>query len=190
MNIFVLDLDPIKCSKYLCDIHLNKMVTEHTQMLANCFKPETLKHATKTQKGTERKYSYYNHPCSVWLRKDIANFKWLCRYTLAMLDERMFRGFKDHFCEEFVKMCSLQKPDNLEGYSDEITDFALAMPEQYKEKDIVNSYRSYYIMEKQRDKRGKWMLYYSHRELPEWFPKELKERCENESLLRNKKTKS
>lgn len=176
MNVFVLDKNPDKCAKYLCNAHLNKMVVEHSQMLANCFLLDTLKYAPKTKKGTVRKYSYYNHPVSIWLRQSTGNFKWLCRYTLRMLEEREHRGFKPHFCEEFIKQCALQKPDNIEKNLDELTPFALAMPDQYKQQDPVESYRQYYINDKQFNKSGKWMLKYTNREIPHWFPEELKQK--------------
>ena len=42
MNIFVLDKDANNCAKYLCNVHLNKMLIEHSQMLANCYSKESL----------------------------------------------------------------------------------------------------------------------------------------------------
>jgi hypothetical protein len=177
MNIFVLDKDANNCAKYLCNAHLNKMVVEHSQMLANCFLLDTLKYAPKTQKGTVRKHSYYNHPVSIWLRQSIGNFKWVWYYTIKILEEREYRGFKPHFCEDFIKQCALQKPDNIEKNLDELTPFVLAMPDQYKNTDPVQAYRDYYIHDKIYNKSGKFMLKYTNRELPEWFPQDLKDIC-------------
>jgi len=58
MNIFCIDKDPIQSAKWLCDQHVNKMVLESAQMVANCFSHEVLAEAPKTKKGTPRKYSY------------------------------------------------------------------------------------------------------------------------------------
>ena len=177
MNIFVLDKDVNNCAKYLCDIHLNKMVVEHTQMLTNCYSKESLLTGPKTQSGNIRKYSHYNHPASIWTRQTLGNFKWLWNYTEAMIDERMIRGFSDHFCKVFTDWVYDRKPDNIVNIdSEELTPFYLAVPEQYKQKDPVESYRQYYINDKVYNKSGKFMLKYTNRELPYWFTEELKQK--------------
>ena len=34
MNVFVLDIDPVKAAEYHCDKHVNKMIVEHLQMMS------------------------------------------------------------------------------------------------------------------------------------------------------------
>jgi len=177
MNIFVLDENIDSCAKYLCNAHLNKLVVEHVQMLSNCYSPESLLTAPKTKTDSIRKYSHYNHPASIWTRQTLGNFKWLWNYTEAILDERRFRGFNEHFSEIFTEWIYDRKPDNIVNInSEELTPFVLCMPDQYKQKDPVESYRQYYINDKQYNKAGKWMLKYTNRECPEWFPEELKQK--------------
>lgn len=185
MNIFVLDKCAEKSAQYLCNIHLNKMLIEHTQMLANCYSYENLNLAPKTQSGTARKYSYYNHPVSIWVRQSNENFQWLWYYTIKILEERQFRGYKEHFCKEFLLWCSYNKPDNIKNSYNILTPFVLVMPEKYKKELTVDSYRDYYINEKQYTKSGKWMLKYTKRELPYWFPNWLVEKCKenNENYI-------
>lgn len=74
MNIFYLDEDPIQAASYLCDIHVRKMIVESSQLLANAYSVEQLKLAPVTQSGKVRKYSYYNHPCSIWVRSSTNHF--------------------------------------------------------------------------------------------------------------------
>lgn len=179
MNIFILDDCVKKSAQYLTDIHLNKMIIEHVQMLTNCFTLDSLKDFPKTQLGNVRKYSYYNHLCSVWVRQSFENFKYLRKYTIEMLKEREYRGFKEHFCKDFINFCCI--PDNLEHTYAGLTPFALAMPDAYKKQNAVESYRAYYINDKQYNKSGKWMMKYTKRELPDWFPESLVQKCkENE----------
>ena len=40
MNIFVTDKDPVVAAQNLCDKHINKMIVESAQMLANAFSLE------------------------------------------------------------------------------------------------------------------------------------------------------
>jgi hypothetical protein len=105
MNIFRLDPDPVASARMLADIHTGsknrggKMIVEATQMLANCYTLDQLNYAPKTKKGEVRKYSYYNHPCSKWTRASLDNFHWLLRHGIAMVEEKLYRGGKLHFCK-------------------------------------------------------------------------------------------
>ena len=56
MNIFCIDENPIQAARWLCDIHLSKMVVESSQMLANCFTSETLEDAPRAKSGNVRKH--------------------------------------------------------------------------------------------------------------------------------------
>ena len=94
MNIFCIDKDPIQSAKWLCDQHCNKMVLESAQMVANCFTLETLAElAPKTQKGTARKHSYYNHPCSIWTRESYENYMWHLELMKNLLNEGCVNPF-------------------------------------------------------------------------------------------------
>lgn len=176
MNIFALDECPEKSAQNMINRHVVKMVVESTQMLQNCYLSEQLIHAPRTMGGNIRKYSYYNHPCSVWVRQSQSNFEWLLLHASGLLEEGQYRGFKNHFCQTFIEWCHKNTPENIKNCNTQ-TPFALAMPDVYKQDSPIESYRSYYIGDKKRDKSNKWMMIYTKRSLPEWFPEDLVEEC-------------
>jgi hypothetical protein len=155
MNIFIIHNNPVTAAQHLCDQHVNKMVLESAQMVANCFTPETLQDAPKTKKGTPRKHSYYKHPCSIWVRDSRANLLWLLVHSLAMEEERIARGFNPHFSVEFLEWAL----DNVERSvcpEGELTEFAIAISEDmecrkvdgFDQLDRVSQYRLYYKHDK------------------------------------------
>lgn len=149
MNIFVLDADPTVAATMLCDQHVGKMLLEACQLLCNC-------HDAAPYKRT-----HYNHPCSVWVRADPANYAWLMRYAAALSAEYRHRFDKTHACSKIVWWC------NPAIDSGPTTPFAQAMPEQYRGDDAVAAYRRYYAVEK-RVLRGKPVTW-TRRDRPTWF---------------------
>jgi len=67
LNIFVLDLDVVKCAEFHVDSHVRKMILESVQILSNAHWSSFL----------EKKPGYLNHPCSVWARTSKQNYEWL-----------------------------------------------------------------------------------------------------------------
>lgn len=137
MNIFVLDKDVKKASQYHVDKHIVKMPLETAQMLCT----------THWITGNQAPYkaTHLKHPCNLWLLKSIKNYEWLVELGLQLCKEYTFRYNKKHKCEEIINWCKDNKPclPNLE-----MTDFALAMPEEHKSIDAIESYRNYYIKDK------------------------------------------
>lgn len=170
MNIFYLDEDPIVSAHYLIDIHVGsqncggKMIVESCQMLANCYSTEELSKAPLTKSGKTRKYSYFNHPCSIWVRQSIDNFDWLLSHAEEMIKEKIFRGGMEHFCVKLLQWCRENPPSLKLGF----TNPALAMPEEHKTKNPVESYRSYYRT-KRLTKAGKRMDVWTKRGRPNWY---------------------
>lgn len=160
MNIFCIDTCPIQSARWLCDQHCNKMVLESAQMLANCFNSETLADAPKAKSGNVRKHSYYNHPCSIWVRKTKENMIWLILHALEMEEERLRRGFNPHFSVSFIEWCAENVARSLVPDGDQ-TDFAIAISEEkdcrkhpdFYSLDTVGKYRLYYSFDK---KFAKW----------------------------------
>jgi hypothetical protein len=73
MNIFALDLDPVKAANYHCDQHVNKMILESAQLLSTAafyLLPIRTYHLIKP---VVYKPSYPNHPCALWLRSPESN---------------------------------------------------------------------------------------------------------------------
>jgi len=151
MNIFILDIDPIISAQSLLDKHVVKMPLESAQMLCSVFNPGTAPY----------KRSYYNHPCSKWVRNSSGNFDWLVEHGLALCDEYNYRYGKIHKCKNVIEWCR----DNINGLSDlGLTPFAQAMLDKYKSENAVESYRAYYIGEKNK------LLVYTKRQPPMWLP--------------------
>jgi hypothetical protein len=148
MNIFVLDLDPVKAAQYQCDRHVVKMVLESAQLLCSA-------HESAPYKRT-----HYNHPSAVWTRSSLSNYKWLLAHAYGLAAEYTERYGKEHKCVEVLNWCR----DNDPGIPDlGLTSFAQAMPDQYKNSDPVVAYRTYYIKDKV--KIAKW----KHNNVPAWF---------------------
>lgn len=188
MNIFAIYRCPVESARHLVDSHVVKMVLEAAQMLANCFSPEQLASAScpRTQAGTVRKYAHYNHPCSKWVRASRDNMRWLCYHALALDDERLERAkikiqeqlqlkkngmafnkavavrtVGPHHCIPFIHWVILNLHLSLvsEGA---LTEFAQAMPDEFKCADSVQAYRNLYI-------NGKSHLHKWTRNKPDWI---------------------
>ena len=135
MNIFVLDENPIIAARYACDKHVVKMILESAQMLCSVH-PEG---------AAPYKRSFYNHPCTKWVRASTHNYSWLIAHAYALCSEYTNRYDKVHKTQKVIEWCDENRPE-LPHIG--LTPFAQAMPEQYKNNDIVEAYRAYYIGEK------------------------------------------
>jgi len=156
MNIFVLDNNPRKCAEYHLNKHCTKMCVEYSQLLCGV-------HHMTNQKENEIPYklSHKNHPCSIWVRECIENYNWLCQLALELCEEYTHRYNKRHKSQNIVEWAIEHKP-NLRVNGSK-TPFALAMPEECKIGNAVESYRQYYIVAK----RG--FAEWKNREIPNWF---------------------
>lgn len=186
MNIFYLDSHPGKCSEYLCDIHLRKMLIETAQILST---------AIRVLDGTEYiddssgrkirrwkmdntylenrlyKASHVNHPCCIWARKSFCNYIWLAEYYRCLCQEYQMRFQKSHkTIENFVgfDFFNLHVPNNIPKEPRTFTSPPFAMPTKYvKENDVVESYRDYYVGEK--SSFAKW----TNIKIPDWYKDKL-----------------
>ena len=145
MNIFVLDKDPVVAARMHCDKHIPKMCVEAAQMMASALRRHgaTDEQMPLTKKGTPYKGGYHHHPCTVWAGDTRANFEWLSHHALGLLSEYTKRFNKTHACYEPILnmrlLAYLVEPLTLS-----ITPFALAMPDEYRDDDVVKAYRAYY----------------------------------------------
>ena len=147
MNIFATDENPIIAARNLCDKHINKMIVESAQMLANGFSLERLAQddVPRNQKGEPRTHGYPKHPCTLWAAKSAANWTWLIDHGLAMADEYTQRYGRTHKSEAVIKWC---RNLPIKFPAAQLTPFAQAMPAQYKNECPVTAYRAYYHGEK------------------------------------------
>jgi len=159
MNIFVLDQDPIKASVYHNDKHVVKMILESAQLLCG------VHHVTESNLDIPYRLSHKNHPCSIWARECLENYIWLCDLGMALCREYSHRYNKTHKSQAVIEWCYDNLPDLPE--LGDITPFALAMPDECKTDDPVESYRKYYMMHKQNI--ANWKM----REIPKWYKSDL-----------------
>lgn len=145
MNIFVLSECPIEAAQMQCDKHVVKMIVETAQMLCTV--------------GTgPYKRTHASHPCTVWAGRSQANFEWLVAHGLALCSEYTYRYGKRHRTQDVIEGILEPGAWAAEG----LTEFALAMPDEYKRPTAVESYRAYYHS---KSHFARW----TRREVPGWW---------------------
>ena len=184
INIFILDYDMKKNVEAYCDAHIVKMQLESVQLLCTAYwvdrvlghKPKLTIDEQKLIKKIaynlveEQKLPYYkpisnmNHPCAIWVRESLENYKYLKELTYYMHDEWKIR-YK-HPATKLHKAVGVlnELPDPVNLPSSKLTDFAQAVLPKHKHKDAVTAYRNYYIDSKA--KIAKWKT-----KPPIWWPK-------------------
>ena len=154
MNIFFLHLDPKTCAQMHVNSHTVKMCLETAQILSS------VHHVTNSTYTPEYKLSHKNHPCCIWARESLSNYKWLTQLGLELCKEYTYRYGKIHKCESIIKDLEQNLP-NIPDIG--FTKPRQAMPDEYKEEDSVWAYRNYYFYGK--EKLHKW----KNRNIPEWM---------------------
>ena len=101
MNIFKLDESPVVSAKYACDKHVVKMILESAQMLC----------AVHPEGTAPYKRSFYNHPCTKWVRESARNYEWLLLHAYALCAEYTSRYDKVHKSEAVIEWCDENRPD-------------------------------------------------------------------------------
>lgn len=92
MNTFVLGKNPWDIASRCCDLHVNNMLLETCQLLCSVYEPGVAPY----------KRTHYNHPCSVWVRQSIQNFKWLEELGAALSIEYTKRRDRVHKCADVL----------------------------------------------------------------------------------------
>ena len=152
MNIFILDKDIEKCAQYHCDQHVVKMTLESVQILCTAL----------NKKGftTPYKSTHIKHPCVLWVEESYDNFAWLNNLAIELNTEYRLR-FKKNSDHKSISV--LNEISNFEYEALGLTEFAQAMPDEYKIMgDAVKAYRQFYVGEKM--KFARW----TNRNVPEW----------------------
>ena len=158
MNIFYLDHDPVEAARMQADKHVVKMILESAQMLC------TAHHACPSDAQRPEKFykqAHLNHPSTIWVRTTTANYEWMIIHALALCEEYTHRYGKRHKSQEIIEWCMVNHP-NIEEKGD-LTEFRLAMPDECKIGDAVESYREYYNVFK------KGFAKWKNRDVPYWF---------------------
>lgn len=94
MNIFVTSKCPFASAANLDDKRVIKMVLESTQLLCTALRE------LGYQGTVPYKNSHVNHPCSLWVRSALGNYRWLMYHTQGLLQEYTKRYGKTHACQD------------------------------------------------------------------------------------------
>lgn len=172
MNIFVLDYNPVKAAEYHNDKHVTKMLLESVQLLTNAYyaslgiksskdikeKENAIRELFKgfprvNEDGSPKPYklTHVNHPCSKWVCEKFDNWYWLLILAESLCEQYTLRYKKVHACKSIITwMRNNVVPLKKEGFQDSvlITEFPIVVSEECKARDVVGSYRNYYMKEK------------------------------------------
>ena len=160
MNIFILDYNVQTNAAMHVDKHVVKMPTEHVQMM-NAVCDE---YGLPTNMNVPK--SVHSHPCTLWLKKSLANWHYLHQLTLALHDQWRIRYNHRMICDThsaYDKMLQLTVPPLPKI---ELTQFAQALGSNaylYQHEDTVTAYRRYFIGEKQH------LANWKHGNIPYWW---------------------
>jgi hypothetical protein len=194
MNIFYLDNDPKICAQMHVDKHCIKMILEYAQLLSTAHRfldgtmsiglGKTGRKQTRYVLPDDRESVLYsathlNHPSAVWCRQSAMNYHWLYTLLVECCKEYTYRYGKVHKCESSGLVNRLQTtPTNIDATKD-FTEPTPAMPDECKlAGDSINSYRRYYVMNKEH--LWSWSGKINSRERPKWLTdmlKQAKESC-------------
>jgi len=160
MNIFKLDRNAKKAAEYHCDKHVVKMLIEYAQLMSTAHRVLDGKEwYDKTANNRKIKRwlhpsldsqlylaSHVNHPSGIWTRQSTDHYNWLYDLWENLHDEYTKRYNKVHLTFKKLSNILEQTPANMPvaGW----TDPPPAMPDHCKKPDIVDSYRTYYKVEK------------------------------------------
>jgi hypothetical protein len=138
------------------------MIVETAQLLYSAhwlLNPEDLPHFAY-------KLAHKNHPCSLWVRNSKTNYMWLASLGWWLCKEYQYRygSAKIHKTEAHIVWLLENPPKSIP--TGEFTPPVLAMPVEYKQEDPIESYKTFYIESKAKQ-RG--IVRYTRREWPEFL---------------------
>lgn len=164
MNIFATSSCPVESARFLDDKRVVKMILECAQLMSTALR------CMDVEDDRLYKSTHVNHPCSVWVRENQSNFRWVLLHFYALCNTYSDKTEKMHKCEELS--------DVFEAYMErlptgELTPFVncaanSSLGIDFKHVDDVHKAYQHYLAER-------W--YYDKRK-PTWFyGSPLKERC-------------
>ena len=172
MNLFILSWIQREIAEYMMDKHVSKILLEAVQML--CSAKRVLDPEDEETNECIYKLAHKNHPVTIWCRTSRANFVWVLDLIDALHSEWKYRyehpASKMHKSYLVAQLLRKAIPSQDKFAHNGLTPFALAMPEEFKTGDPIQSYRNYYMSaEKQKiatwkKKRGKPDWYYVREE--------------------------
>lgn len=152
MNIFWLDKDLEKCVEYYMDKHVVKMITEYAQLLSSSSRLVDFPQGYKL--------THAKHPCTLWVLQSTDNWLLLHNLTCKLHEEYQYRYGKHKIHKSYEMILTLNAPP-LPKIG--LTTPPLCMPDKYKCNNIIESYRNYYIGDKQH------IAHWTGRNTPMWY---------------------
>jgi len=180
MNIFYFYDCPVLSAQAQPDKMLVKMPLETAQML--CTAHRELDGDDYADEVGLYKRAYWNHPCTVWARECLGNYKWLYDHFIALGNEYKYRYGREHASIIKLSKPLQREPSNITDWNLTVGDVpvehpvvrtwnmtppAQAMPDEYKNNDPIKAYRDYCTHEKH---YAKWE---KGRAKPEWWTLEV-----------------
>jgi hypothetical protein len=176
MNIFVINLDPVVAAQQLVDSHVTKMTVETAQMLSTAHRVLDGSKTLISQPNERKKHSWIhpntswnerlyaathiNHPCSLWVRESKQNYLWLYSHFRALANEYFFRYDREHL--SYTKLRHILRHAPLHITDGSMTPFAQAMPDVYRDSNVLTAYRNYYNA---KPIKKNW----KRRDIPDWI---------------------
>lgn len=167
MNLFILSLCFRECAEFMFDKHISKMILEAVQMLSSAKRildPDD----PNLENSPVYKIAHKNHPVTIWMRASLENYMWTISLVEAMHDEWKYRYShppeKEHKSFTVAMYLKEHAPPQETFPEKGLTPFALAMPNEYKTADPVESYRNYY-----QGKEKQLIASWKKREIPQWY---------------------
>jgi hypothetical protein len=173
MNLFFLHHDPKKCAEYHCDKHVVKMIIELAQMLY------TAHYVLKSELPSDHyKPCHIKHPTCIWIRQKIENYTYAADLAVCLAEEYTHRYGRVHSTEKHARWLQSNLPNftTTFSYTDQtwmsnnknlekmgMSEVPLAMPDDSKLNDTIQSYRRYYLIHKKR------FVKWTSRTVPPWF---------------------
>ena len=166
MNIFFLSICIRRCAQYHFDSHVVKMILELCQLLSTSWHMlDADAAATHQSAGRIYRKTHFNHPCAIWTRAHVNNYKFVAKLALALCDEWRYRyqhpDDKQHACEPKLRFLLRNPPPSIPRFDiprtvDNPKRFTFpmpqAMPDEYRIKPTLESaaacqsaYRRYYM---------------------------------------------
>lgn len=167
MNLFILSLSQKEIAEFMMDKHVSKILLEAVQML--CSARRILEPDDEEVNKNLYKLAHKNHPVTIWCRKSKANYLWTLELVECLHNEWKYRynhpETKQHKSYIVAMYLKEHVPSDDKFAETGLTNFALAMPDQFKTIDPVLSYRNYY-MSSDKQKIASWK---KRREKPAWY---------------------
>lgn len=167
MNIFAVHRCPTKSARALPDKLIVKMPLETAQML--CTAHRELSPADYCDDFNLYKPAFVNHPCTIWARQTHENYRWLLLHFVGLCEEYTKRYDKYHL--SWTKLWDGLARFPMDIQEGGLTNFAQAMPNEYKHRDHITAYRQYMIAEKH---YAKWE---KGTPKPTWWSTNIREKC-------------